>query len=75
MDLTEYINELFADSLYQEFNRDRFGLKSCKKKLDSELAYDMKTLYERAKEREECGIVDTDCCCSLKKLEEQINTL
>lgn len=75
MDIQEHINELFADSLFQEFNRDRYGLKSCKKKLESEIAYDYKILYERAKEREECGIVDSNCCCSLKKLEEQINTL
>jgi hypothetical protein len=75
MDLTEHINELFSDSLYQEFNRDRFGLKSCKKKLDSYLAYDMKNIYERAKEREKCGEVVNDSCCTLKAIEEQINTL
>ncbi len=75
MDVTEYINELFADSLYQEFNRDRFGLKSCKKRLDSDLAYDMKIIYERAKERTECGIIISDSCCSLEAIEEQINTL
>lgn len=75
MDIQEHINKLFADSLFQEFNRDRYGLKSCKKKLESEAAYDYKILHERAKEREKCGIVDSDCCCSLKKLEEQINTL
>ena len=75
MDLTEYINELFADSLFQEFNKDRFGLKSCKKKLESTYAYDMKMLYQRTKERQDCGEILNDSCCSLKAIEERINTL
>lgn len=74
-DLTEYINELFADSVFQEFNRDRYGLKSCKKKLESDLAYDMKIIYERAKERNECDEISDCGCCTLKAIEEQINTL
>jgi hypothetical protein len=69
-----HINELFADSLYQEFNQDRYGLKGCKKRLDPDYAFEMKALYERGLERKDCNLT-FDCCCSFEKLEEQINTL
>lgn len=75
MDALTNINELFADSLYQEFNAERYGLKSCKKRLDPDYAYEMRSLYERAVERQVCGIVEQGCCCTLDALEEQINTL
>jgi len=75
MDALTNINELFADSLYQEFNIERYGLKNCKKRLDPDYAYEMRSLYTRALERQACGIVEQGCCCTLPILEEQINTL
>ena len=74
MNAQTYINELFADSLYQEFNKDRYGLNGCKKRLDPNYAHEMKAIYERALERKNCNLV-FDCCCSFEKIEEQINTL
>lgn len=74
MDAQTYINELFADSLYQEFNKERYGLKGCKKRLDPDYAYEMKALYERSLERKNCNL-HFDCCCSFESIEEQINTL
>lgn len=74
MDAQIYINELFADSLFQEFNSERYGLKGCKKRLDPDYAYEMKALYERGLERKHCNL-HFDSCCSFEKIEEQINTL
>ena len=70
-----HINELFADSLYQEFNKDRYGLKGCKKRLDPDYAYEMKALYERGLERQNCNLPSSNCCCTFEAIEEQINTL
>jgi hypothetical protein len=74
MDALSYINELFADALYQEFTKERYGIKGCKKHLDPDYAYEMKALYERGLERKNCNLT-SDCCCSFEALEEQINTL
>jgi hypothetical protein len=75
MDPRTHINELFADSLFLEFNKSRFGLEICKKHLDADYAYEMKKLYERAVERHDCHLPDNNCCCTLTAIEEQIKTL
>ena len=36
MDTQTYINELFADSLFQEFNDSRYGITGCKKNINPE---------------------------------------
>jgi hypothetical protein len=75
MDTQVYINELFADSLFQEFNNSRFGIEGCKKRLDPDLAYEMKRIYERGLERQNCGLPVTNSCCGYNTVTEYINTL
>jgi len=74
MGARSHINELFADSLFLEFNKSRFGLDICKKRLDPDYAYEMKILYERGKERYDCHLPE-DCCCTFTAIKEQIKTL
>jgi hypothetical protein len=75
MDAQTYINELFADSLYQEFNNSRFGITGCKKHIDADYAYEMKQIYERGLERQACNLLATSSCCSYQSVEELINTM
>lgn len=75
IDTQTYINELFADSLFQEFNNSRFGIFGCKKRIDPDYAYEIKQIYERGLERQDCGLLAANSCCSYQSVEELINTM
>jgi hypothetical protein len=70
-----HITELYSESVFQKFNKDRFGLESCKPAVDSEYAFELKTIYERLSEKESCGISSDSSCCCKQTIEETINTL
>lgn len=75
MDTLEHINELFADSVYQDMRRKRYGLKICRARVDAEFADDMRNIYMRACERKACGYETETVACGLTKVTERINTL
>ena len=75
MDTQTYINELFADSLFQEFNDSRFGITGCKKSIDPQYGYEIKQIYERGLERQSCDLLAANSCCSYQSVEELINTM
>ena len=70
-----HINQLFADALFQEMQRKRFGLKTCRAKVDADLADDLRQLYIRGQERKDCGCNTDSASCSLTAVQERINTL
>jgi hypothetical protein len=71
----EHISELFADSVFQEMQKKRFGLKTCRAKVDAELADDLRNIYMRNLERKDCGCTVEYQSCSQVEVEERINTL
>ena len=73
-DTLTHINQLFADSVFQEIRKKRFGLKTCKAVVDAELADDLLNIYKRKCERAACGEV-TNLGCLMQDVEERINTL
>jgi hypothetical protein len=70
----ERINELFADSVYQAYKKQRYGLKSCKAKVDPEYAQDLKELLVRTNEMNTCGLTFGGGCSKIS-IEEKIKTL
>ena len=74
-DTLDYINELFADSLFQIMRQKRFGLKTCRAKVDHELADDLRNIYMRNLERKSCNLETEYAECSGERVEERINTL
>lgn len=75
MNTLEHINELFADAVFQEMQKKRFGLKTCRAKVDAALADDLRTIYMRNLERKSCGYSVEYQSCSQAAVEERINTL
>lgn len=75
MNTLNHINELFADSLFQEMRKKRFGLKVCRAKVDAELADDLRNIYMRGEERKTCGCITETVSCSHVAVKERINTL
>ena len=75
MNTLEHISELFADSVFQEMQKKRFGLKTCRAKVDAELADDLRNIYMRNLERKDCGCTVEYQSCSQVEVEERINTL
>lgn len=75
MNTLEHINELFADAVFQEMQKKRFGLKTCRAKVDAALADDLRTIYMRNLERKDCGCSVEYTSCSQVAVEERINTL
>lgn len=75
MNTLTHINELFADAVFQEMQKKRFGLKTCRAKVDAELADDLRSIYIRNLERKDCGCTVEYESCSHTKVEERINTL
>lgn len=75
MNTLEHINELFADAVFQEMQKKRFGLKTCRAKVDAALADDLRTIYLRNLERKDCGCSVEYASCSQVAVEERINTL
>lgn len=73
MSSLSHINELFADAVFQEVRKRRFGLKICKAVVDAELADDLRNLYQRSLEQQACE--QNSCTCSITTIEERINTL
>lgn len=69
-----HINQLFADSLFQEIRKKRYGLKICKAIVDPELADDLLNIYKRKCEMAKCGDA-TNVGCLMQDVEERINTL
>lgn len=74
-DTLDHINELFADSLFQIMRQKRFGLKTCRAKVDYELADDLRNIYMRNLERKSCNLEIEYAGCSGERVEERINTL
>ena len=74
-DTLNHINELFADSLFQVMRQKRFGLKTCRAKVDHELADDLRNIYMRNLERKTCSLETEYLGCSGTRVEERINTL
>jgi len=74
MDALIRINEVFAETVYADYKRKRYGLKTCSALIDEELADDLRNLYIRGKEMETC-LCTMPGFCTLSKIEEKINTL
>lgn len=70
-----HIADLVAESTYQKFNADRFGIESCVKTVDSKLALELQEIYNRGLERQACGLDNTSACCPLEAIMEKIKTL
>lgn len=70
-----HIADLVAESTYQKFNADRFGIESCINTVDSEMALELQTIYKRLQERKACNLEDASACCPLEAIEEKIKTL
>ncbi len=68
-----HINKVFAESIYAEYKRKRYGIKSCNARVDADYAYDMKMLLKRNEELQSCNLkLDA---CSIESIQERINTL
>lgn len=74
-DTLTHINQLFADALFQDMQRKRFGLKTCRAKVDADLADDLRNLYMRGEERKACGCNVDSAGCTHDAVIERINTL
>jgi hypothetical protein len=70
-----HINRLYADAVFQEIRKKRFGLKVCKAHVDIDLADDLRNIYARQLELVDCGCNPDLSSCSKVKVEERINTL
>lgn len=70
-----HIADLVAESSYQKFNVDRFGIESCIKTVDSKMALELQEIYNRALERKACNLSDASACCPIEAIEEKIKTL
>ena len=70
-----HINKLFADSVFQEIRKKRFGLKVCKAHVDLDLADDLRNIYSRQLELIDCECNPDLGSCSRISVEERINTL
>ena len=70
-----HIADLVAESSYQKFNVDRFGIESCVKTVDFNIALELQTIYNRALERKACGLNEASACCPIEAIEEKIKTL
>jgi hypothetical protein len=72
------ITELYAESIFNLYKQKRYGLKSCSVNNNPERIQDIKELYIRLSEMEECGHFSSECgaySCKKSKVEEVIKTL
>ena len=74
------IHILFANATQIEFNAQRYGMKSCRDGLSFDLLDDLRQIYLRAIELDECESTEEqelDTCygCSLATIEETIKTI
>lgn len=74
MDTLSHLTELVADSVFHEFNKDRFGLDNCKITIDPLKGLELQTIYKRELEKLDCEVLP-NTCCSMSSIEEKINTL
>ena len=70
----EHISELFADSVFISYKVQRYGIKTCKAKVDAVFAQDLRELYKRTFEMNTCGLTFGGRCSKLS-IEEKIKTL
>jgi hypothetical protein len=70
---TVRINKLFADAVFSNYRKKRYGLKKCKTTYNPEYLSDMRELLKRGTELKDCCQVMGSC--DLIKLEETIKTL
>lgn len=70
-----HIADIVAESCFQKFNIDRFGIESCIKTVDFQLALELQTILNRALERKACGLESAIGCCPIEAVEEKIKTL
>ena len=75
MDPLIRISELFAQTVLSQYKEVRYGIKTCSKITDEELAEDLRILLIRKREQVICGCSSLRNSCSLSKIEEKINTL
>jgi|LakMenEpi03Aug12_release.lakeMendotaPanAssembly.Ray.scaffolds.fasta_scaffold4707938_1 hypothetical protein len=70
---TVRINKLFADAVFSNYRKKRYGLKKCKTTYEPEYLNDMRELLKRNTELKQCNKVLGSC--SILKIEETIKTL
>ena len=74
MDPLVRINEVFAQAVYANYKRKRYGLKTCSALINEELADDLRNLLIRSNERTACNSAPVGFC-TLSKIQEKINTI
>ena len=74
MDALIRINEVFAETVFADYKRKRYGLKTCSALIDEELADDLRNLLIRTREMATCSCAMPGLC-TLNKIEEKINTI
>lgn len=68
-----HINKIFAESVEADYKRKRYGIKTCRAKVDADFANDVRELLNRSLELEGCGLkLDS---CGIQSIKERINTL
>ena len=68
----EKIQCKFADSMFEIYTQKRFGLKSCRPRVQVEDIYDILNLYLNSLTVDGCGLCPD---CDLQTMNEKINTL
>ena len=72
MNELEKIECMFASAMFDVYTQRRFGLKSCRPRIDESTLYDILKLYLNSLSIAECGLCPT---CDIQTLNEKINTL
>ena len=68
-----HINQVFAEAVFSNYKKKRYGLKNCSNNINADFADDIRNLYVRALE-----MVGCECSlqgCTVEQLRERINTL
>lgn len=67
------INKLFAEAVFTNYRKKRYGIKNCRVIYDPEFLNDLRELQKRSAEMKRC---ERELgCCSPTKIEEKIKTL
>lgn len=68
------IHKLFAEAVFSNYRKRRYGIKNCRIIYDPEYLNDLRELRKRASEMKDCDR-ELGCGCSLTKIDEKIKTL
>ena len=74
MSTTNTIYEKLAIAGWEAYKAKRYGIKTCKPKMDIEYIQNLKEIYLFFLEKEACEEA-ISCYCTVERLEETINTL